>query len=98
MGNRNASLSIEVRVSSYEKVQHLFEELKQSLMDKFTEDDKGSVAKIDTIAFYGDLRELLIVDEPNKKELVNALVFQFESKYVLNTSEKQLMNAMIASI
>jgi hypothetical protein len=74
-----------------------FDELKRELMSKFEEKDRGSKKKIDTIAFYGDFREILIIDGVDKKKQINSLVNDFEKLYVLTDKEKKLIDQIILS-
>ena len=102
MGNlgakQSARIDSDITTCEVVNIMNLFEELKADLMDKFEEKDKGTLKKIDTIAFYGDFREILIVDELNKKEEINSLVYSFEKSYSLTDKQKTLINKIISAL
>ena len=96
MGNKIANSGSDITNGEFANIMGLFEELKADLMDKFEEKDKGTLRKIDTIAFYGDFREILIVDGLNKKEEINLLVYNFEKLYSLTNKQKTIINKIIS--
>jgi hypothetical protein len=75
----------------------LFEQLKTDLMEKFGEKDRGTSQKFDTIAFYGDFREILIVDEDEKKmkRNIKLLVNNFENVCDLTDKQRSIIEAII---
>jgi hypothetical protein len=96
MGNKTST--IYPKLNNYDNtifkkdVDVLFNELKNNLMSQFNEKDKGCKKKIDTIALYGDIREILIIDINDKKERIHILVNAYEVEYVLTNSQKKLIN------
>ena len=68
MGNKMANSGSDITNCKFVNIMMLFVELRADLIDNFEDIDKGTLRNIDTIAFYGDFREILIVDGLNKKK------------------------------
>lgn len=82
----------------YCKVRDDFNEFKTDLMRRFGETDKGSQEKIDAVSFYGDFREILIIDGNDKQTEIQLLVDKYVRTYVLTDYQKSLINKIMSHL
>lgn len=74
------------------EIDELFNAFIYDLMIPFNETNVG---KLDAIAFYGDIREILIIDIDNKKYEIQCLVEKYERKCKpLTYKQTQMLNTI----
>lgn len=83
----------------YSKVADDFDEFKTDLMNQFIgEAHKGSQEKIDAICFYGDLREILIIDGNDKKKEIELLLNTYSCSYSLTNHQMFLIGKIMQKL
>ena len=96
--NDNDLTSIDIVRDCQKDIYIAVNNFQNSLMEQFTDKDRGTVKKFDTIALYSDIREITFIEVPDKKYEISLLVNEYEKKYKLNDKQNQMLLQLYKSI